>query len=288
MKTKLLRAISVMFCAAVLLSVSVNFAFAETETAGTKYINPDTGYKVVIIDELDLLSDDEEEMLAEDMESVTQFGNAAFWTTEQTASSEIEQARLKRRELFSLESATIFAINMNIRKLTIQSYGEIEKTINDSYARSITDNVKSYASRKNYYLCGKTAFEQIFTKLNGGYVPEPLKIAGYVVLSLMLGIIIALSIAFSSKFNPLIRRAERPVSMKMKTTGKVNMLANPQYIGSVTVHRPPRPVYHSYSSSCSSGSSCSSCSSGSSCSSCSSCSSGSSCSSCGSGGSSSF
>ena len=283
MKTKFSKIIAALMCVAVLICASAVTAFAEN-SADTNYINPETSYRVVIIDEINLLTANEKKNLAEDMKPLTQYGNIAFWTTDEYTGNEIDQTRIKRRELFDLNSGSVFAINMNekVRKLTIQSYGDIESVINDSVARSITDNVKSYASGKQYYLCAKNAFSQMFTKLDGGTIPEPLKIAGYIVIASMLGIIIVLSVAFSALCNPLVKNAIAYSGMRMKAKGKVNGIMGIQYIGSTTVHRPPRPVYVS------SGRSCSSCSSGSSCSSCSSCSSGSSCSSCGSGGSSSF
>lgn len=283
MKTKLSKLIALALCAAVLFCASAVTAFAES-AADAAYVNPETGYRVVIIDDIKLLTDTEKKDLAGDMKPLTQYGNVAFWATDENTTNEIEQTRLKRRELFDLNSGSVFAINMNpsVRKLTIQSYGDIENVINDSIARSITDNVKSYASDKQYYLCAKTAFSQMFRKLDGGTIPEPLKIAGYIVIAFMLGIIIVLAVAFSAHCNPLVKNAMEYSGMRMKANGKVNRVLGIQYIGTSTVHRPPAPVYVS------SGRSCSSCSSGSSCSSCSSCSSGSSCSSCGSGGSSSF
>lgn len=304
MKTKLPKIICFVLCGVVLLSCSAIFAGAKTSkkkstkptnptTATYKtvkvsdspvYKNAETGFSVVIMDEINLLTDAQEAKLVDDMKPLTQYGNIAFWSTQEPTSNEIEQARLKRRALFDLKSGGIFAINMNVRKLTIQCYGEMESVINDSISRSITDNVKSYATSKDYYTCAKTAYDQMFRKLDGGNISEPMKIAGYIVIASMLGVIIALAIAFSAGFNPLVKNARDTVGVKLKTKGRVNQILALQYVDKTVDHRPPRVSY-------SSGSSCSSCSSGSSCSSCSSCSSGSSgssCSSCGSGGSSSF
>ena len=256
-----------------ILTVIMSFTLVVGAVSDVKYTNSENNHKVVLIDEADLLTPDEEAKLVEDMKPITDYGNIAFWTTTEDAYNEIEQARIKRKELFDFESGCVFVINMNIRKLTIQSYGKINESVDDSKARSITDNVSSYATSKKYYECAKEAFSQINTVCKNSYISEPLKVSGYVVVSAMLGLLIAVSIAFSQKQNSLIFSFDpgkfRPYYIKGGFTGPVTA----EYVRQETVHRPP--------SSSSSGSSCSSCSSGSSCSSCGG-------GGCGSGGSSSF
>lgn len=282
-KSKFIQGMLCLVCViAALFTGSVSVQAAATPV----YENPSTGYKVLVIDEADLLTDSEEKQLAEDMKPLTEYGNIAFWTTTEYHYSELEQARLKRKELFQSSSGCIFVINMNIRKLTIQSYGEINGLVNDSLARSITDNVSKYASSQQYYVCAKNAFEQILAVCEQKYISEPLKISGYVVISLMLGLILAIGIAFSRRHNPLLAASLFETEDPYDVKGGFKEPVQSYFVAQTTRHRPPPSV--SISSNSSSGSSCSSCSSGSSCSSCSSCSSGSSCSSCGSGGSSSF
>ena len=167
------------------------------------YTNPDTGYSLIILDDIDLLTAEEEMWLIEDMKPVTEYGSIAFWSTDQTARDEIDQARVKRKELFEFESASVFVINMDIRKLTIQSYGNIYDNINDSYARSITDNVSHYATDKKYYNAASEVYQQIYKVMNGLDIPEPMKITGYVIMSIIIGLTVALSLAFSAKYNPI-------------------------------------------------------------------------------------
>ena len=160
------------------------------------------------MDDRDLLTDAEESLLAEKIIPLTAYGNVAFWTTEEPTIYEIEQARLKRKELFEYESACIFVINMDIRKLTIQSYGLINNFVNDSLARSITDNVSHYATEKKYYAAAEESFLEMYRVIKGEYVPEPMKITGYIVISLILGLTLTLSVVFSSGFNPLCAQPE--------------------------------------------------------------------------------
>ena len=177
---------------------------ATEEATPESYVNPETGYKAVILDNDMLLTEEERKSLTEDMKPLTAYGNVAFWTTREYAYDEIEQARVKRLDLFRYESAAIFVINMDIRKLTIQSYGLINQYVTDSKARSITDNVKHYATDQNYYQAAKEAYAQMLAVVQGEMIPEPMKYASYAVLALMVGLIAALAFVFSKRANPLI------------------------------------------------------------------------------------
>ncbi len=275
------------FCIALALLLLLSSGIVVS-AAGKDYVNTETKYKALVIDEDDLLSDAEEAKLLEDMQPLTEYGNIAFWTTTENTSNEIEQARIKRKELFGFESGGVFVINMKVRKLTIQSYGRINDYVNDSYARSITNNASRFATSKDYYSCAKTAFTQMLQLCEKQHISEPLKISGYVVISVMLGLMIALGIAFSKRQNPLLQYEVEDYGKRFRAEGGFEGPVTASFTGYTTAHRPPAPVItFSSGSGCSSGSSCSSCSSGSSCSSCSS---GSSCGGggCGSGGSSSF
>ena len=218
MKTKCIRTAACLSLVLLLLLLSVIGTGAQESEETTapavsenhaRYTNPETSFCVMILDDDDLLTDAEEAALTEDMKPLTAFGNIAFWSTEAYASDEIEQARLKRKELFEFSSAGIFVINMNIRKLTIQTYGTIEQYIDASKARSITDNAKHYASTKDYYQAAKNAYEQMYLVIDGQMIPEPMKYASYTVLALMAGIIAALAFSFSRRSNPLIEETKQ-------------------------------------------------------------------------------
>lgn len=207
-RTKLVKFFAPALAAAIIICASVFTSFAAGKTAdhtapGAQYTNPETGYQVLISDDIDLLTAEQEQQLVEDMKPNTDYGHVIFWTTEEYTYDEIDQARQARRSLYEFDSASIFAINMNVRKLTIQSYGAMYDSVNDSKARSITDNVSYLATNKNYYGCAKEAFAQIYTTVNGDKIAEPMKYISYGVIAAMLGVIIALSVAFSKKFNPL-------------------------------------------------------------------------------------
>ncbi len=223
MKTKLTRFAVVAVLVLTLLFSAVSAVSSLEKQSDAQYTNPETSYQVLIIDELSLLT-------------------------------ESEQARLKRKELYVFDSAAIFAINMGSRKLSIQTYGTIRDYVNDSKARSITDNVSSYATSKDYFSCSQEAFRQMVRVVDGEYISEPMKYTSYAVISAMLGLILALSIAFSKRFNPL-RRAYQKASV---------MTAGSAVTGPIQAYEVKREkIYVSSSSSSSSGGS--GCGGGSSC-----------------------
>ena len=238
-------------------------------TGALEYANPDTGYRAVILDELGLMSDAEHDKLLEDMKAVTQYGNVAFWSTNEYTRQEVEQARLKRRELFGLTSGTIFVVNMNVRKISLQNYGFIESLLPSSKANTITNNVRNYATRGDYYGCASGAYRQVVTLMEGNRIAQPMKYLSNACIALMLGLMLMLLLVFrhASSF-------VKPSTKELLTAagaGAVSVFAlNTVKTGSERKYSPP--------SSDSGGSSCSSCGGGG----------GSSCSSCGSGGSSSF
>ena len=62
-----------------ILTVLLFFLFLLPIRAETGvYSNPDTGYTVYMMDQIDLLSSEEEEQLIEDMKPITTYGNVAF------------------------------------------------------------------------------------------------------------------------------------------------------------------------------------------------------------------
>lgn len=250
---------------------SVSTAQVRPFTGAVEYENPDTGYRAVILDELGLMSEEEHDRLLEDMKPLTRYGNAAFWSTEEYTRQEVEQARLKRRELFGLTSGTIFVVNMNVRKISLQNYGYIESLLPSSKANTITNNVRNYATRKDYYGCASRAFGQVLSLMEGNRIAQPMKYLSNACIALMLGLLLMLLLVFRHA-SSFVRPAAGEV-LAAAGAGALSLYAlSALKTGDDRRYSPP-----SSDSGSSGGSSCSSCGGG-----------GSSCSSCGSGGSSSF
>ena len=180
---------------------------------GERWENPDTGFKIWLLDDDDLLTPGEEAKLLEDMQPITRYGHVIFWSTTEPTVDPVEQARLKRRALTFPDSAGIFVINMKARKITFQSYGKINDAVSSSYARTVTDNVSHYATDENYYRCASEGFSQVYRLLEGERIAQPMKYLSYAMLSLMLGLLLSSLFVFGKRQNTVYKTILLPLSL---------------------------------------------------------------------------
>ncbi len=167
----------------------VLFCGKLTVCANVVYQNAN-GFQVYISDDADLLTEQEEKELEQVMQPITEFGNVAFKTTANNASSTEYFSESFYKELWGRESGTIFVIDMANRYLYIYSDGAVYRTITDAYADTITDNVYTYATNQQYYQCAVKTFEQIGTVLEGGKIAQPMKYASNAFLAVIISFII--------------------------------------------------------------------------------------------------
>lgn len=155
------------------------------------YENPDTAYRIILEDQADLLSEKEKMQLTEELQEITTYGNAAFVTITQNPYSSTEQfIQNYYQEQFQWESGIVFLIDMDYRKIWIYSNGRIYQTVTKNYANVITDNVYSYASKRQYYQCASKAFSQVVTLLRGEKIAQPMKYICNIFLALVLAFLI--------------------------------------------------------------------------------------------------
>lgn len=174
-------------------SLTVSAAGGQTQgAAGVVYRNPDTEYVVVMEDDAGLLTGEEQTALAEKMQEITAYGNAAFKTISDNASSTETYARRYYASLFQSRSGFLFLIDMDNRNIWIYCDGAVYKTVTESYADTITDNVYYYASAGDYYTCATRAFDQAHALLQGHRIAQPMKY----VCNALLAVIAALLINF--------------------------------------------------------------------------------------------
>lgn len=159
------------------------------------YTNEDTGYQVCMEDDADLLSEEEEQALAEQMQGITVYGNVLFKSIEENAYSTDSFARSYYRESFGTDSGTLFLIDMDNRNIWIRNDGRISRVITDSYSDTITDNCYRYASRGEYYECAAEAFKEIETLLKGQRIAQPMKYICNAFLALIFSLLITLGLA---------------------------------------------------------------------------------------------
>lgn len=195
----------IMICTLFLLPACLLFplgVYAESQEAAL-WENPDTGYRIVLEDDAQLLDRKEQEELTAAMRTVTAYGNAAFKSISANAYSAASFADDYYHGLFGTESGTLFLIDMDNRELYLFSDGAIYRTIGKSYADTITDNVYRYASDGDYYLCASRAFEQIGAVLAGEKIAQPMKYISNALLAFILAALLnyflARSLSRSSK-----------------------------------------------------------------------------------------
>lgn len=181
-------------------------ASSATASNDLTYTNPVTGYRAEIRDDLGLIKAEKKRSLLDSMIPLTEFGHVGFCSTNQSASNALEQARSFRKNMFGMDSGSVFVINMKERQLNIQSYGTIYQYVTSSKAKSITDNVKNYATKGDYYTAASNAYQQMLSVINGDKIAEPMRYFSYAAIMLMAGMIIAIVVVFLTRFNPNIRK----------------------------------------------------------------------------------
>ena len=233
-------------------------------------------YDILIMDEANLLTAEEEQRLAKDMLPLSAYCSVAFWTTNERTSDVGAQALQFCNKYIRDDQnypALLFMINMGNRKIWMFSRGSMRKHIGDVEVNTIPDKVAVYATNKQYYQCASEAFAACMQFIDGKKVLSPFRIACLVLLAVAAGLIAAYKTAYRFSISSKPDAKKRTDFLNANMSVRIDVTGTHLVSQRVTTYE-------------SSGSSCSSCSSGSSCSSCSS---GSSCgSSCGSGGGSSF
>lgn len=143
-------------------------------------------YNIVIEDDADLLTNNEEEELYDIMSESIEYGNIIFKTISYNSSSAESYARNYYHSLYGTESGTMFLIDMDNRYLYIFSDGKNYSYITSSKANIIADNVYRYAKKGEYFKCASKTFKQINTVLSGGKISEPMKYISNSIISLIL------------------------------------------------------------------------------------------------------
>lgn len=161
-----------------------------TAHAQTRYVNPDTGYEVVLEDDAQLLSPEEGDELVERMREVTRWGNVAFKTIRTNTTSAREYVEAYYRETFGSDSGTAFLIDMDNHEIRLRNYGEVSKVITNGYSDTITDNCYRYASRGDYYECAEEVFREVAALLSGQRIAQPMKYVSNFLLAVIMAVLL--------------------------------------------------------------------------------------------------
>ena len=160
------------------ISIILSFLILPFKVSG------ENDYQLIIDDEQDLLSENEENLLRNKMSEILEYGNVAFVTVAQYDDTG-SYAKQLYRQLFGTDSGFLFLIDMGRRNIWIHSNGAIYRVIDKSYANTITDNIYRYASKEEYYNCAYNAYDQALTLLKGGMISQPMKYISNALIALV-------------------------------------------------------------------------------------------------------
>ena len=207
----------------------------EEKTNKIEYTNPKTNFRVVIEDNADLLTNEEEEKLKDTMIGITEYGHVGFVTiNENEYHSESTYARnYSHTEFGSYVSSTVFLIDMDTRHIYLFNNGFIETKISANKSEVITDNTFRYATNKDYYKCANETFRQVYTVINGGKINEPMRHISNFVMS------IAIAVLFGYIIVSNATKIKKQVVTKNYASTFALANANAIYIGDHTVYCPP-------------------------------------------------
>ena len=225
------------FILIVLLSFSISFANIYEES-------------LIIEDDADLLSDEEEEMLKQDMIPLTEFGNIVFKSADNEGIITEQFAHDTYYDKFGTESGSLLLIDMYNRYIYIYSDGNNLNVITKAKSEIITDNIYRYASTGDYYQTASEAYKQMNKLLSGEKIAEPMKHISNAMIALILGaFIVYLYIMSASKIMP----ASASVILKNCSVAFKTLGVDVKKVGEHRVYSPIRESSSGYSSRHSSG-----------------------------------
>ena len=181
----------------------------------------DGAYRTVIEDNEDLFTEEEEKLLAAEMDRFTQYGNAGVVTLSQYSSTGT-YAKQKYAELFGTDSGLLFVIDMGERMIWIHCNGTVYRTIDKAYANTITDNVYRYATNGEYYRCTSEVFQQAMILMEGGRIAQPMKYISNALIALVIALLANFTLMAGERKRPA---PETNAAAAMTTATGINVLS---------------------------------------------------------------
>ena len=153
--------------------------------------NEETGYTAMIDDSGSLLDAAEYDSVFESMMPITQNCNVGFYTYDGSSKDYVlDKAKAWANSVFP-GRCTLLIIDMATRQLAVWSSSDVQKTMSQAKAYTITDNIYQYASRKQYAACAQSAFNQINRVLKGEKLTGPMRLISNALLALLAALLLA-------------------------------------------------------------------------------------------------
>ena len=153
--------------------------------------NEETGYRAVIDDAAGLLDAAEYDAVFDTMMPITEYCNVGFYSYAGTSREYVmDKAKAWANATFT-GTCTLFIIDMATRQLAVWSSSDVQKTLTQDKAYTITDNVYRYASRREYAGCAETAFNQTARVMKGDQVSGAMRYISNALLALLAALLLA-------------------------------------------------------------------------------------------------
>ena len=157
------------------------------------------GSFVVVRDDADLFTDEEEDYLRIVMTDFLPYGSAAVYTTYKNPYGDTDAlADSMYEELvgnYYMTDGSLFVIDMDNRYLLLSNGGEVTHKIGDRDCDEITDNVYRYAGYGDYFQCANSAFEQEVRLLRDMAIPRTMKHISNLLISLGISVCLVFLVA---------------------------------------------------------------------------------------------
>lgn len=169
---------------------------------------------VVIIDQANLLTSQEEQSLLEQLQQMDDSYNYLIVTEDNYVSSMQREMEGLYRENFGADSpGAAFVINMDIREIYSGASGSLKEKLSDDDALDVTNNTYKYASDGDYYKCISETYKDYDRLINDAPIRRTMRYVVAVLVGLILGFLIMYIVMVSSRRISL-PRGTAPAQMK--------------------------------------------------------------------------
>lgn len=177
-----------------LICVTLLFIIVNSDYVHAKDV---VRYEAVIIDEADLLTESEENMLYQQMTGLLEYGHMVFQTVTLNDSDYEGYAEQSYYNMYGNEPGILFQIDMGNRKLTLSASTKMEDSIGHE-RDSIVDNIYTMATDGNYYGCASECFNEIDVVIHDGEIAHEMKHINNAIFALILAILLNFYFAFAT------------------------------------------------------------------------------------------
>ena len=165
-------------------------------------VNNETGYKAWVYDQACLFSQTDAKTILDEAYKLTEYSEIYVVTIPAGGNphGKTESATKDYGDEFYIkycnkDNSIMFIIDMHTRYIFVYRYGNVKDTLTQGKCDTITDNIYSYASDKNYLKCTTEGLDQIGKVLNGMHIAQPMKVVSNIFLASVFGFMVMYFVA---------------------------------------------------------------------------------------------